>query len=1088
MKFQKKEFYYHLFLTIILFIGGLINNKSASAQLTPDNTLGAKNSIVKPVDSLKDRIEGGVTRGVNLFHSFQEFNVDAGKSVYFANPLRIENILTRVTGSNVSNIFGTLGVEGAANLFLINPNGIFFGNGASLNISGSFTATTADGIRLGETGLFSATHPQTSNLLTVQPGALFRNALRNQTSEIRNESNLTVGQNLTFDADNINLSGRLQAGGDLNLKANQTISINRGNINTDNNGTGQGRDINITTGSLYLTNSSVLSANTLDQGDGGTVKITATDTVRFDGGSNATSQVGFVSSGKGGSVDISSGSLELLGGSFLSVSTFGQGDAGSVNITTQSLKLDGSSLTASTTGQGDGGIVKITATDTIKFNAGSSIQVETGAAGQAGSVEISTGSLELLGGSRLTANTLAQGDAGIVKITATDNIKLDGSSSVESAVASGARVTAGDVDISTRSLVEISTKSLELLGGSRLEASTFARGNAGTIRITATDTVKFDAGSFAQSAVGEGGVGNAGGVEISARSLEVLGGSFLEASTLAQGNAGTVRITDADTVKFDSGSFAQSAVRAGAVGNAGGVEISTKSLEVLGGSRLEASTFARGNAGTIRITDADTVKFDSGSFAQSAVGEGAVGNAGGVEISTKSLEVLGGSRLEASTFARGNAGTIRITDADTVKFDDGSFAQSAVGSGAVGNAGGVEISTKSLEVLGGSTLEVSTLAQGNAGTVRITAADSVKFDGRSSAQSAVLSGGVGNAGGVEVSTRSLEVLGGSSLSAITSGQEDAGTINITANTFTATTGGEVVSTTFSSAQAGNINLNIRDRINLDGARIAVNSQGGGQGGDISITAGLLSLDNQALITAATDNSQGGNINLLAISDLLLLRNNSEITATAGTAQAAGDGGNITINTPFIVAFPQENSDITANAFEGNGGRISINTNSIFGLEFRNQLTPLSDITVSSEFGLAGDVEINTPEVDPTSGLINLPTSLVDIESLNKDVCAVKDDKIAGGSSFIITGKGGLPADTNELISNSPAYVEWENNSEVVTESQPSPVKVTQRNKNDVPEIQEAQGWIITPDGKVILIADAAKVTLQSHQDNLPRCK
>jgi len=89
-----------------------------NAQLIPDDTLGAENSIVVPQE-VRDLIQGGARRGSNLFHSFQEFNVDPGQQVYFTNPGKVDHILTRVTGTNLSNIFGTLGVEGAASLYLI---------------------------------------------------------------------------------------------------------------------------------------------------------------------------------------------------------------------------------------------------------------------------------------------------------------------------------------------------------------------------------------------------------------------------------------------------------------------------------------------------------------------------------------------------------------------------------------------------------------------------------------------------------------------------------------------------------------------------------------------------------------------------------------------------------------------------------------------------------------------------------------------------------------------------------------------------------------------------------------------------------
>lgn len=233
-----KQQYSKLEIIRLFIIIGTIGNQSAfsqsTPQLMPDNTLGVETSVVKQIDSLKDKIEGGATRGTNLFHSFQDFNVNADKSVYFANPTEIENILTRVTGGNVSNILGKLGVEGIANLFLINPNGIYFGTGASLDIRGSFTATTADSIKLGENGLFSATNPQNSNLLSVQPGVLFVNALKNQQAVIKNEGNLKVddGQNLTlFGANVINTSILTATGGIVQLTGAEKLKV-RGNIDT----------------------------------------------------------------------------------------------------------------------------------------------------------------------------------------------------------------------------------------------------------------------------------------------------------------------------------------------------------------------------------------------------------------------------------------------------------------------------------------------------------------------------------------------------------------------------------------------------------------------------------------------------------------------------------------------------------------------------------------------------------------------------------------------------------------------------------------------------------------------------------------
>ncbi len=137
------------------------------AQVVPDGSLGSELSKVNAINGSSDRIYGGATRGSNLFHSFQRFDIQAGHSVYFSNPAGVTNIFSRVTGGLPSNIDGTLGVSGSANLFFINPNGITFGSGAHLDLKGSFVASTASGILFPNGERFSASTPQFVPLLTV---------------------------------------------------------------------------------------------------------------------------------------------------------------------------------------------------------------------------------------------------------------------------------------------------------------------------------------------------------------------------------------------------------------------------------------------------------------------------------------------------------------------------------------------------------------------------------------------------------------------------------------------------------------------------------------------------------------------------------------------------------------------------------------------------------------------------------------------------------------------------------------------------------------------------------------------------------
>jgi filamentous hemagglutinin family protein len=174
------------------------------AQLTPDQALGAESSRVTP-QAHHDLIEGGAMRGQSLFHSFQDFNVGGNQAVYFANPAAISTIFTRVTGNNFSNILGTLGVLGNADLFLLNPNGIYFGPNARLDLNGAFHASTADQFIFNTGETFNATNPNAAPLLTVNvtPGAQWNG---HTMADIINEGELISTQ------------------GDLSLSGGQVIS------------------------------------------------------------------------------------------------------------------------------------------------------------------------------------------------------------------------------------------------------------------------------------------------------------------------------------------------------------------------------------------------------------------------------------------------------------------------------------------------------------------------------------------------------------------------------------------------------------------------------------------------------------------------------------------------------------------------------------------------------------------------------------------------------------------------------------------------------------------------------------------------
>ncbi len=202
-----------------------------------------------------------------------------------------------------------------------------------------------------------------------------------------------------------------------------------------------------------------------------------------------------------------------------------------------------------------------------------------------------------------------------------------------------------------------------------------------------------------------------------------------------------------------------------------------------------------------------------------------------------------------------------------------------------------------------------------------------------------------------------------------------------------------------------------------------------------------------------------------------MRHNSNITTNAtGTA----NGGNITINSPIIASF--ENSDIIANAVQGNGGNINISTEGIFGLEFRDSLTQESDITASSEFGVNGTVKINNIGIDPGSGLVELSAELADSSQQIASGCSSNSD-----SSFVATARGGIPQNPTQPLYSSFTWSDLRNLS-VSRKRNDNITSVINIPKK--PAIVEATHFIRNADGEIELVAFEDK-SLSTKQ--IPDC-
>jgi filamentous hemagglutinin family protein len=638
-------------------------------------------------------------------------------------------------------------------------------------------------------------------------------------------------------------------------------------------------------------------------------------------------------------------------------------------------------------------------------------------AGGGGNVRIFAKDIDLQGAGSYIATGIDPGfgsptaQAGDIKLDATGKVTIS-AGSIFNQVAAG--------EIGNGGNIEIKTGNLAITNAAKLAASNFGQGDAGSIKITATDNIFFDGfGSGAVSIVGQKGVGKGGNIEIKTGKLAVTNGVQLIASTFGQGDAGSIKIAAAGDILFD-GSTASSTVELGAVGKGGNIEITTGNLAVINTAKLAAGTFGQGDAGSVKITAAGNILFDGikngvSSGAYSTVEPGAVGKGSGIEIKTGNLTVTNAALLDASTGGQGDAGNIKIT-ATNILFDGGkdgfnSGAGNVVRQGAVGKGGGLEIKTGNLALTNGGALIVSTAGQGDAGNIKITAAGDISIDGSGNGES---SGVFSNISGA-VSTR----------------------------------------------KGGEVEINARNLSIANGGALTTGSLfGNGNGGSIFINTNNLTLNNSSIIESLSLRGIGGDINITT-KDYLLIRNNTSIQTTSFSSDKNGNGGNITINSPLIIATPG-NNDISANADVGNGGRVSINSQGLFGIQYRpkGQESPLTnDITASSTFGRDGAVNISTPGTDPGKNNTELPKAPTDASNQISQVCSANSRQ----NKLTVTGRGGLPPNANDPLTGD---VIWQDDRAAST-----PLTAN-RDKIPVKLTPPAVGWVFNRNGKVTLVAAA----------------
>lgn len=479
--------------------------ETAITQIQPDTTLGSEQSIILPHGN-KDLITGGARRGNNLFHSFEDFNVNNGQNIYFNNPDGVARIFSRITGNRPSNILGTLGVWdtlkkqiGSADLFLINPNGILFGPNARLNLGGSFISSTASSIIFADGTEFSTLNPSppllTINLLPV--GLRFGTqvgSIRNQSRQLSVDINRTlalVGGEIILDENSFTTTGlgtgtgRVEVGG---VGAQEQVSLH-----PVLQGWALGYKTVQSYADIFLQPNAFVGANILQQEipsesssiylQGKNIIFNASQVLAFSGESQPAKIVIHASE----SIELGGRTLlnkDSIGSAIGTTNLFSNAErTGDVEIIAKNLRLfEGAIIVTDTFPEStvSGGNITIDIAQMMQLSDHSQISARTFGIGRAGNISITTNELQILRGSAIAAATIGIGNGGNINLNVQDILQLRNNSVITTS--SDGMSDSGNITINTRFLIgaENSDITANSLGG-----------RGGAIKINAVGTLGF---------------------------------------------------------------------------------------------------------------------------------------------------------------------------------------------------------------------------------------------------------------------------------------------------------------------------------------------------------------------------------------------------------------------------------------------------------------------------------------------------------------------------------------------------------------------------------------------------------------------
>jgi CHAT domain-containing protein len=643
-------------------------------------------------------------------------------------------------------------------------------------------------------------------------------------------------------------------------------------------------------------------------------------------------------------------------------------------------------------------------------------------------IDIQADRVEMGNQSRLFSQS-SDGRAGDILVQA-EHIQLDHGSLIFTTTIQGR---AGDIRL-------LNAQILTLHNAAQVINSTSGTGYSGDVIVKAQALILADGAGIGSITSASGNTGN---IWVDAGTATIRNGALIINRTFGAGDSGDVTVMVAGTLLIDgfneeTSSQISASSAPGSEGDAGNVRVEAQTVTLTRGGQIQSGTGGAGDGGQVLVVAQGAVELDGfgRGFSSQIVASSArdaTGDAGSVQVEGQTVSLTNGAQIQSSTSGTGQGGNVTVKAHGTVTM--GGFGEDSVslisansGEEATGNAGSVRVEAQTVSLTNGAQIISATFGEGQGGDVMVYARDTVSFVGTSPEGEELLgelvpgdttfpsgafvnSHGPGKPGDVQVTAPTVILADGGRISSLTlNSTEGGGTVRVNAPTMLRISGsGSGIRTQSTGLSVGgDITLQTGTLELADAALITAESTGAGNAGNITIEVRDTFLSENSSVTTKATRADGGDIQV-TVQSVLRLRD-SQITASVGGGPET-TGGNIAINSELVVL---ENSQVTANAFEGTGGNIRIVADG-----FLPDAT--STVSASSALGIDGQVEIQAL-TNLNRNPLPLTQRFVETPTLQYQRCAeqLREGK---ASRFVLAGRDDIPFEPGGVLSSAPYRTE-----------------------------------------------------------------